>query len=143
MTTKTDEILIDFRIKRSGSPSETRMMALDWIRSNKEEMIDIIAKMKSFEFVAKNGGTPDEILWARINVVNYLASLARDIELQISAEASCSPLEYWRNQNQSAEHLGLPHLTNVMQENKPEVEEFSETVNQPIKAPSYGDLSGF
>jgi hypothetical protein len=143
MTTKTDEISIEFRMRRSGIPSETSMIALDWIRSNKDEAIDIIARMKSFELVAKSGGTPDEILWARIEVINFLSSLARDMELQMSAEAGCDPLEYWRSQKQSAEHLGSAHSLNVVEETKSEVEEFKETVNKPTQAPSYGDLSGF
>jgi hypothetical protein len=101
VTTKTNETTIDFRFIRNGLASDLKMMALGWIRSNKEEAIEIISKIKSYELITDSGGTQEQILWAKIEAAHYFSALAKTLELQIAAESGINPSEYWSGQTNS------------------------------------------
>jgi hypothetical protein len=114
MTEKTYNTTIDFLFVRSGQQSEPEMMTLKWIRANKDEVISIISKLKSAELIAANGGTIEQILWAKIDTAQYLAATVKTLELQISVESGVHPSDYWRGSTKTTTTHQQPDITLTM-----------------------------
>ena len=77
---------VDFRFVATIKPNSDRLVAAQWLRSNKLESLDNLVRGWKHEIIADNGATPAQIHAAKVESAAFFRYMAEVLGAQIAIE---------------------------------------------------------
>jgi hypothetical protein len=82
---------VEIRLQVTGRPDEMKVLAAKWLRSNKTEVLDFLARGMKPEIIADNDATPSQIHGAKVESAAFFRYMAEALGAQIAIDRGQLP----------------------------------------------------